>query len=157
MVVREQREHSSKGMAYDRNALGIHAGGALQKCHPRKGVIELAACDQLVVQLLACLGSLGFSLLEKFLREEALIGGKALTTAAEVKKDITMLQKNRGQNGRSFGHRPASRVLRVLGSGTMVEQNRRKWAEPRRLPNVAFAVQSAAGNFVNQRSNDLLS
>jgi len=43
------------------------------------------------VQLLARLGALGVSLLEKVLHEEALIGRKALTTTKEAKKDITVL------------------------------------------------------------------
>src|SRR5262249_51228203 len=126
MVAGQQSEHSPKGMTYDRNTLSVHARRSLQKRQPGKRVIELTADYQLVVQLPAGLGAPSLSLLEEVLREGALVGRKALATTAEVKKDITVAQKDRGQNGRSFGHRLAGCVLGVIGSGAVIEQHSRK-------------------------------
>ena len=86
MVAGQQSEHSPKGMTYDRNTLSVHARRSLQKRQPGKRVIELTADYQLVVQLPAGLGAPSLSLLEKVLREGALVGRKALATTAEVKK-----------------------------------------------------------------------
>jgi hypothetical protein len=130
VVAGQQCEHSPEGVAYDGNALGVHAVGGLQKRQPGKGVIELPTSHQPVVQLLARLGALSFCLLKKVLREGALIGGKALATTAEIKKNITVLEKNRGQIGGSFGHCPSGRVLGVVGSGPVIEQHRGKRARP---------------------------
>jgi hypothetical protein len=66
--------------------------------------------------LLSRVSALGLRLFQKVLRKWALVCGKTLAPAANIKEGVTVFEKDWSKIGSSFGHRPAGSVLRVFGS-----------------------------------------
>ena len=86
----------------------------------------MAARDQLIVQLLSRVSTLGFRLFQKVLRKWSLVGGKTLAPAAKIKESVAVFKKNRSKIGSGLGHRPTSRTLRVVSARAMIEQDSRE-------------------------------
>lgn len=104
------------------------------------------------MQLLSRVSTLGFRLFQKVLHKWTLVGGKTLAPTAKIKEGVTVLKKDRSKIGSGLGHRPASRMLRVVSARAMIEQNSRKRAWTSGFPEIPLQVQLAASHIGDLRS-----
>jgi hypothetical protein len=104
------------------------------------------------MQLPSRLNAPGFGLFQKVLHKWALVGGKALAPTAKIKEGLTVFKKDRSKKGSSLGHRPTSRMLRVVSARAMIEQDSREWAWTCGFPEIPLQVQLATGHIGDFRS-----
>ena len=121
MIAGKQREHPAKRMADDGDAFGINMRCGLQESQPGEGVVELAARDQLIMQLLSRFSAPGFSLLQKVLHKWALVGRQTLAPTAQIEERVAVFEKQWSKLRSGLSHRPTSRVLRVVATRPVIE------------------------------------
>jgi hypothetical protein len=104
------------------------------------------------MQLPSRVSAPGFGLFQKVLHKWALVGGKTLAPTAKIKEGVTVFKKDRSKIGSSLGHRPTSRMLRVVSARAMIEQDSREWAWTCGFPEIPLQVQLATGHIGDFRS-----
>src|SRR5690349_1001415 len=104
------------------------------------------------MQLLSRVRALGFRLLQKILRKWTLVGGKTLAPTAQIKEGVAVFKKDRSKIGGGLGHRPASRMLRVVSARAMIEQDSCERPRTSGFPEIPLQVKLTAAHIGNLRS-----